>query len=157
MTENRSTGKVTTPKSFSGEGSKSDRLITDGVEAVRDATQRSAAYTQDMYAKTKTAAEETHKVLEQTYSTVAKGAMDFNVQWIEMVRANTNSALDFARQLAGVKSPSEFLELTAAHGRKQFETFTEQTRHLTSLAQKVTNDAVQPLQAGVKSALSKAA
>jgi hypothetical protein len=56
-----------------------------------------------------------------------------------------------------VKSPSEFLELLVAHAHKQFETFTEQAQQLTSLAQKVTTDAVGPLQAGVKNAFSKAA
>ena len=111
----------------------------------------------DMYEKTKVAAEETNKLIEQTYSTLAKSAADFNVQWIEMVRANTNSALDFSQQLVGVKFPPEFLELSAAHAHKQFEIFTEQAKQLTSLAQKVTTDAVPPLQAGVKSTLSKAA
>jgi hypothetical protein len=58
-----------------------------------------------------------------------------------------------------MKSPSEFLELWAAHGRKQFEIFTHQTQHLAGLAQKVTTGAVGgvPVQAGVKSAFSKAA
>jgi phasin len=90
-------------------------------------------------------------------SDLPKGAADFNLQWIEMARTNTNSAFDFTRQLVGVKSPSEFLELSAAHARKQFEAFTEQARRLTVLAQKVTTDAVQPLQASVASAFSKAA
>jgi hypothetical protein len=96
-------------------------------------------------------------VFEQTYSVFAKNAADFNLQWIEMVRVNTNSAFDFSRQLVGVKSPSEFLELWVAHARKQFENFTQQAQHLAGLAQKVTTDAVGPLQAGVKSAFSKAA
>jgi len=126
-------------------------------EAVKEFAQQGAAYSKDLYEKSKAAAEETNKALQQTYSTVAKGAADFNVQWIEMVRANTNSTLDFARQLAVVKSPTEFLELSAAHARKQFETFTEQAQHLTGLAQKVTTDAVQPLQASVKSAFNRAA
>lgn len=154
MTENTASARA---KSFGSEGSKSDRSTTEGTEAVREFAQQGAAYTKGMYEKTKAAAEETNKVLEQTYSSVAKGAQDFNVQWIEIVRANTNSTLDFARQLVGVKSPSEFLELSAAHARKQFETFTEQAQHLAGLAQKVTTDAVQPLQAGVKSAFNKAA
>jgi hypothetical protein len=59
--------------------------------------------------------------------------------------------------LVGVKSPSEFLELWAAHARKQFENFAQQAQHLAGLAQKVTTDGVGPLQAGVKSAFSKAA
>ena len=119
--------------------------------------QQGAAYGKDIYEKSKAAAEETNKALQETYSTVAKGAADFNVQWIEMVRVNTNSTPHFARQLVGVKSPSEFLELSVAHARKQFETFTEQAQHLSGLAQKVTNDAVQPLQASVNTAFNKAA
>jgi phasin len=126
-------------------------------EAVKELAQQGAAYSRDIYEKSKAAAEETNKALQDTYSTVAKGAADFNVQWIEMVRTNTNSTLDFARQLVGVKSPSELLELSVAQARKQFETFTEQATQLAGLAQKVTTDAVQPLQASVKTAFSKAA
>jgi phasin len=146
----------TTP--LGGGGSfRSDRPTTEASGAAREFAQQGAAFAKDVSEKTKAAAEETTKVLEQTYSTVAKGAVDFNRQWIEVVRANTNSTLDFAHQLIGVKSPSEFLELSAGHARKQFETFTEQTKHLTGLAQKVTTDAVEPLQASMKSAFTKAA
>jgi phasin len=144
MHQNTSAAKVRTAKPYSGQPN-------------RKFAQPGAAYANDMYEKSKVGAEETNKVIEQTYSTIARSAADFNVQWIEMVRANINSALDYSRQLVGAKSPSEFLELSAAHARKQFEIFTEQAKQLTSLAQKVTTDAVQPLQAGVKSTLSRAA
>jgi phasin len=138
-----------TPKPYS------DRA--EGTEEAREFARQGASYTKDMYETTKAAAEETNRVIEQTYSAFAKSAADFNVQWIEIVRFNTNSAFDFSRQLVGVKSPSEFLELWAAHARKQFENFTQQAQHLAGLAQKVTTDAVGPMQAGVKSAFSKAA
>jgi phasin len=154
MTENNAAARARTAKSFSEDA---NRQITQGTEAAQEIAQRGAAYTKDVYEKTRVAAEETNKVLGQTYSTVTKGATDFNLQWIEMVRANTNAAFDFARQVVGVKSPSEFLELSAAHARKQFETLTDQAQQLTGLAQKVVTDAVQPLQAGVKSAFNKAA
>jgi len=150
MPKNTSAAKARTAKPYY-------QPKTERTEAIREFAQQGAAYTMDMYEKTKVAAEETNKLIEQTYSTLAKSAADFNVQWIEMVRANTNSALDFSRQLVGVKFPPEFLELSAAHAHKQFEIFTEQAKQLTSLAQKVTTDAVPPLQAGVKSTLSKAA
>jgi phasin len=138
-----------TPKPYS------DRA--EGAEEAREFARQGASYTKDMYEKTKAAAEETNRVIEQTYSAFAKSAADFNMQWIEIVRFNTTSTFDFSRQLVGVKSPSEFLELWAAHARKQFENFTQQAQHLAGLAQKVTTDAVGPLQAGVKSAFSKAA
>jgi phasin len=129
----------------------------EGTEEAREFARQGASYTKDIYETTKAAAEETNRVIEQTYSAFAKSAADFNVQWIEIVRFNTTSAFDFSRQLVGVKSPSEFLELWAAHARKQFENFTQQAQHLAGLAQKVTTDAVGPLQAGVKSAFRKAA
>jgi phasin len=158
MTENTAGAKAKAAKPFSSEGSSNfDRPMAEGTEAVREFTQQGAAYTKDMFEKTKAAAEEASKVFERTYATAAKGAADFNLQWIEMARANANSAFDFTRQLVAVKSPSEFLELSAAQARKQLEAFTEQARHLTVLAQKVTTDTVQPLQAGVTSAFSKAA
>ena len=40
-------------------------------------------------------------------------------------------------------------------GQWQDVTFAEQSRHLTGMAQKLTADAVEPLQLGMKSALSK--
>jgi hypothetical protein len=61
------------------------------------------------------------------------------------------------RQLTRVKSPSEFMELSTAHVRKQFEKYTEQTQRLTSLAQKVTTEAAHPFQAGVAKAFNKSA
>ena len=64
--------------------------------------------------------------------------MDFHRQWIEMVGENTNATLDFVHRILDVKSPSEFVELSAEHARKRFETFTEQARQLTGMAQKMT-------------------
>jgi hypothetical protein len=52
----------------------------------------------------------------------------------------------------------EFIEMSTAyakdtaHVRKQFETAAGQTQHLTTLAQKVTTEAAQAIQAGVTKA-----
>jgi hypothetical protein len=59
--------------------------------------------------------------------------------------------------VVGVKSPSEFLELSAAQARWQFESLTEQAQQLAALAQKVTSDAVQPLHQSVKNSFRNAA
>jgi phasin len=155
MTEHSAATKTHTTKPAK-EGSGSDRPMA-AAAAVRQFAEQGAEQAKDAYENTKVAAAESSKALEQTYSTVAEGLATFNVQWIEMLRANTNSALDFSRQLIGVKSPAALLELSAAHARKQFETFAEQSQQLAGLAQKVTTDAVQPLQAGVKSVFAKSA
>jgi phasin len=95
------------------------------------------------------AAEETKKGVEQAYKTASKGAADFSLQLIDVAQANMNASFDFVRQLSGVKSPSEFMELSTAHARKQWETLTEQTQQLTAMAQKMTTEAAQPFQAGI--------
>jgi phasin len=109
----------------------------------REFAEKSAERVKDTYRKVQAAAEETTKVMERTYSTASKGAVDFNLHLLEIAQENMNAAFDFARQLARAKSPSEFFELSAAHMRKQFETFTGQTQQLTTFAQKVTTDAAQ--------------
>jgi phasin len=123
----------------------------------REFAEKSAERVKDTYGKVQAAAEESTKVMERTYSTASKGAVDFNLHLLEIAQENMNAAFDFARQLTDVKSPSEFFELSAAHMRKQFENFTEQAKHLTTVAQKVTTDAAQPLQSEVAKTFKKSA
>ena len=114
----------------------------------RNFAQKASSYTKDTMEKSKTVAEETTKVIEQSYITASKGAVDFNLKLIDMAQDNVNSAFDFARQLPYVKSPSAFFELSAEHARKQFENLTAQTQELTGLAQKAITEATQSLQTG---------
>ena len=123
----------------------------------REFAEKSAARARDAYGQAQTTAEETTKVMGRSYSTASKGAADFNLHLLEMAQANMNAAFDFARQLTRVKSPTEFLELSTAQVRKQFETLSGQTQRLTALAQKATTDAAQPLQAEVAKAFKKSA
>jgi len=113
--------------------------------AVREPANKGAAYAKDTYAKTQAAAGETTKIMQQTYFAASKGAADFNVHLLDIAQENMNAAFAFARQLTRVTSPAQFFELSAAHARKQYETLTEQTQRLTSLAQKATTETAQPL------------
>jgi hypothetical protein len=98
--------------------------------------QKASAYTADTMEKTKRTAEETARVMQQSYVTASKDAVDFNLKVIEMAQDNMNAGFDFARELAQVKSPSEFFELSTAHARKQFEKVTAQSQQLAGLFQK---------------------
>src|SRR6266581_7933662 len=113
--------------------------------AFREIAEKSVAKAKDAYEKVKAATEEATDLLEDTYTTAAKGSADYNLKLIETARANANAAFDYARELAGVKSLSEMVELTTAHARKQFETLTEQSKELTALAKKVATDTAEPI------------
>ena len=140
-----------------GNQARPDRPANPGASAVRQVAGEASAFAQELSEKTKATADATTHALEQTHAIAVKGTADFHRQWLEMIRVNTSSTLEFMQQLAGAKSPTEFFELSAAHYRTQLETFAEQTQHLMALGQKVATDSVAPVQSGIQSALTKAA
>jgi phasin len=122
----------------------------------REMTAKGVAHARDTYAKAKAASEEAADLLESTYATVAKGATDYNLKLIEIARINTRATFDYALELLDVKSPSEFIELSTVHMRKQFDLFTAQNKELCALAQEVTTEAAAPIETGVSKAFNKA-
>jgi phasin len=125
--------------------------------AFRDIAEKSIASARTCYEKMKTAAEEATDLLEDNYSTASKGVSEVSLKVIENARTNTNAAFDFVTELLGVKSLSEFVELSTAHARRQFETFSEQGKELTALAQKVATTTAEPIKDSVTKAFSKVA
>jgi phasin len=135
--------------------------VFPGVEAApaafRDMAEKSLSQAKDSYEKIKSAAEEATGLLEDTYATASKGAADYTLKMIEMARENSNATFDFAVELLGVKTFSDFVELSSAHARKQFETLSEQGKELATLAQKVATETTEPLKEGMTKAAKKAA
>ena len=109
-------------------------------EAFREMAEKGVEHVRDTYAKAKVTSEEAADLLENTYTTAAKGATDYNLKLVEIARTNTRAAFDYAQELLGVKSPAEFIELSTAHAREQFEAMAAQTQELTEFAQKVTTE-----------------
>ena len=130
-----------------------DRLA----QATKDFAQQGVDYGKNLADKSEAMADATTKSMQQTYSASVSQAANFNAQWIEMIRENTNASLDLALKLITAKTPSEFFELSAAHTRKQMETFAQQAQQLAGLAQKATSDAIKPMQASMKNVFDKAA
>ena len=126
-------------------------------EAFREMTEKGVAQAKDSYAKAKVASEEAADLLESTYATVAKGATEYNRKLIEFARINTRAAFDYAQRLLGVKSPSEFIELAAAHVRKQFDIVSAQNNELSALAQETATKAAEPIKTGVSKVINKVA
>ena len=125
-------------------------------EAFREMAEKGIAHARDTYAKAKVASEEAAVLLENSYTTVAKGVTDYNLKLIEIARTNTRAAFDYAHELLGVKSPSELIELTTAKMRKHFEIASAQNNELCALAQETATEAAKPLNTGVSKAFKKA-
>jgi phasin len=125
--------------------------------AFREIAERGVAQCKDTYEKMKAVAEEATDVLETTYSTASKGASDYGLKVIEAARMNTNAAFDFFGELITAKSPSEVIELSSAHARKQFEALTQQSKELGALVQKVATETAEPIKNGMNRAFTKVA
>lgn len=142
-----STTKTTTTKPAS--------FPKDATQAFRATAEKGSAQAKEAFEKMSGATAEATDLIKNSYSTAVKGAQDYNTKVIEFAQANTEAALDFVQKLSGVKSPSDFIELSTDHSRKQFETLTEQTKELAALAQKVTLATVEPLKTGVTKAFGQ--
>jgi phasin len=96
-------------------------------------------------------------LMRNSYSKAVEGGQVYNDKLLEFAQTNSKVAFDFAQKLIAVKSPSEFIELSTNHARKQFEILTEQAKELTALAQQVTLATAEPLKTGVTKAFNHAA
>ena len=122
--------------------------MTAAPQAFREMAEKGTTQAKETYEKMNAATAETTDLIKNSYSMAVKGAQDYNTKFIEFAQTNSKAAFDFVQKLSGVKSPSDFIELSTEHSRKQFETLTEQTKELAALAQKVTLATVEPLKTG---------
>jgi phasin len=118
---------------------------TDAPEQLRDMAEKGAAQSKEAFEKMSTATGHAADAMQNCYLAAAKGMQDYNNKVIEFTHANTKAAFDFAQRISGVKSPSEFVELSTKLAQQQLATMTEQTRQLAALAQQVTLATAEPL------------
>jgi hypothetical protein len=87
--------------------------------------------------------------------TVAKVADEYRAKAFELMSANMSTTLEYAQRLVNVKTPTEFVELSTNHARKQFELIMKQTAELGSIAQKLATPDVESLTVGFRKAFGE--
>jgi phasin len=130
---------------------------TDAMQTLRETTETSSAQAKQGIEKMTAATLEANAALKNYCSTALLGAQDYNLKVIEFAQSNSQAALEFVQKLPGVKSPSEFIDLSTEFSRRRLEALTEQAKELAALAEKVTLASTEPLKAGVTRAFSQAA
>jgi phasin len=139
----------TRPGATKPAGSPYDMPKTETPQALRQIADSGTEQAQEIYAKMSAATVEASNLIQTSCATAAKGAGEYHAKVVEIARANANAAFDYARDLNGVRSPSEFLEVTTDHARKGFDVLSEQTKELAALAQKAASEAAETLNAGM--------
>jgi phasin len=125
-------------------------------EAFRAMAGNGAAHAKDAYTKAKAATEEATELLQDSYAAAAQGTTAYNLKVFEIACVNTTSIFDYARALLSVRSPTEFIELSAAQARRQCEMISAQNKELWAIAQKAMTEAAGPFATGIPKIYSKA-
>jgi phasin len=128
---------------------------TDAIQAYRATAEKGTAQAKEAFEKMSAATAESTDLIKNSYSIAVKGAQEYNTKVNEFAQTNTKVAIEFVQKLLGVKSPSDVIELSTDHSRKQYETLGEQAKVLAALAQKVTLATVEPLKTGVTKAFGQ--
>jgi phasin len=122
--------------------------MTDVMQTFRATAESGLASAQEALEKMNVVMAEQLLLIRDSYSTAFKGAQDYNTKVMEFAHTNSEASLDFAKSLAGVTTPLDFIEFSTEHSRKQFETLTDQTKVLAALAQEVALATAEPLKTG---------
>jgi phasin len=130
--------------------STTSKSAGNGGQVLREVAETGSAQAEQAFKTVTDATSDSVSLMRDTYATAAARTQDYNAKFIEFAQKNTKAAFEFAQQLANVKSPSEFFELSADQTRKQFETLTEQARELSALAQRIVSASAQRVETEVK-------
>jgi hypothetical protein len=84
----------------------------------------------------------------QTTPAAVTAADAYRAKAFELMNANIDTTLDYAKRLVGVRTPTEFSELSASHARKQMALVVKQATELGSIAQKMAASHVKRMTTG---------
>jgi hypothetical protein len=88
--------------------------------------------------KTLTTGAEIGRGVQEGFGSALETVRDLNVRLIDMTRANSNAAFDFAREVAEAQAPSDLIQACTTHATKQFDMLTKQFDMLTKQASELT-------------------
>ena len=130
---------------------------TDASQHLRDMTETGAQRSKEVFEKIGMATSEAAEVMTNCCSTALKGMQEYNSRLIEFTQVNAKSHVEFLQKLAGVKSPTEFLELSTNHNRSQIGRLADQAKQLAELTEQVTLATAEPVKTGLAKVYDRAA
>jgi len=101
--------------------------------------------TRESFDRTLERGAETVRGVQEGFTSALENARDLNVRLINMARANTDAAFDFAHEVAEATEPSDFVQAWTTHATKQFDMLTKQTSELTRLGQQLASTSAESI------------
>ena len=128
---------------------------TEVPNMVREMAGKSISSARDFYESARNAAEEATDMMEDTYETARKSFTEMNLKMIDQAQANTDRVFAFAKEVAGVKTVSEAVELQTKFVREQFEAFASQARELQETATRLASETTGPMKEAWEKSVNK--
>jgi hypothetical protein len=89
------------------------------------------------------AMEETTDRAQDSCSIVLEAAQHYNAKLFEFAKTNNNAALNYAQQLADVRSPLEFIQITTRHASAQIDVLAKQAKELVTLSERIASESAE--------------
>jgi hypothetical protein len=118
-------------------------------------TGKGVAHANDACTKPKVASEEALDLVASVYASIVNAGTEYNLKIIEIARTNNRAAFVCAHESLGGKPPSELVELSTTHMRRQFDLLFAQNKALCALVQELTAGATEPIKTGMLKTLNK--
>ena len=115
-------------------------------ETLRQAVEKGLADSRAAYTRAKEAADEATSAFETSVTNTSKGVIDLSTKTLDVLRANFDAGIDFAKAAINSKTVGELVALQSDHASKQVEALAVQAKEFGDLAQKIAVDAVTPIQ-----------
>ncbi len=118
--------------------------------AVREVAEKGVEQFREAYDRMRSAAEESTDLIEDSYETGRQSMVELNLRALEAAKANTDAAYSFMRDMFGVKTLSQAIELQTSYARQQFDALSGQAKDMQELATKLASDAGEPVKDAVE-------
>ena len=118
-------------------------------ETLRQAIEKGLADSRAAYARAKEAADEATSALETSVAKASQGVIDLNTKALDVLRANFDAGVDFAKAAINSKTVGELVTLHSDHASKQVEALAAQAKEFGDLARKVAADTATPIKTQV--------
>jgi len=113
-------------------------------ESVRSLAETLATQNREIYERTRESMEDAIDVLETTFDKAGQGTAALNKKVMDIAQTNINSGFDLAKELASVRSLTEYLEIQSTFMRSQFEQLSAQAGEVRELAMEVADQTSAP-------------
>lgn len=125
-------------------------------EILRSFAEQGLTQTREAYGRMKAAAEEATDAIEESFEGTRESVREVQFKALDAARANADATFDLARNLLGVTSIADAIQLQTAFARERFEALVDYSKDVQTTLAKVSSEAGKPAKALFERTLSQA-